>query len=185
MHIITGMVVAALLGRAGRTGAGIPRLTTGPLRTSHVLPGRVRFHAPMLAGAGRAVGEAAERLSELDGVSRVEVSAVTGSILVRYSEAELAPALLFAAVVRVLGLDAALARTPEPKLTRQLRDLGGSLNRAVYEETHGLLDLWSLVLIVLAVYGAAQVAAKGRLALPAGATFLWWSLNGLGRGRMD
>ena len=103
MHIITGMVVAALLGK-GKTPSLLPFLKTGPVRVDHSMPGRVRFRVPALGEGRSETALLREKLPTLDGVKGVEVSEETGSILVRFTEDRVKPELLFAAVVRLLGL---------------------------------------------------------------------------------
>ena len=119
------------------------------------------------------------------GVDSVEVNRATGSVLITYREGEVTPELLFAAVVRLLGLDEEVKRPPLPAITREIRGVMDSLNRAVYARTGGLLDLWSAMLILLAAVGIRKLATEGSRAIPAGGALLWWAANSLLGRRQD
>ena len=106
-------------------------------------------------------------------------------MLVVYREGEVQPELIFAAVVRLLGLDAELRSTPQPVVTRELRDILGSANRMVYDRTGGLIDLWSAALILLAAVGIKKVLVQGLRAFPAGLTLVWWGVASLLGGRQS
>jgi hypothetical protein len=185
MHTITGLAIAALARRLKRDKwlAGLPRYKTGPIRVAHAIPGRIRFLVPSLRGDDSAGLSWLERLRDLQGVSRVDVSSVTGSVLVIYRPAEVDPALLFGALARLLGLEGDVERTPAPVMLRELREFGKSLNLAVYDNTSGLVDLWSLLIIGFVVLGVKGVYQRGWASLPAGVTLLWWALNSASRGR--
>ena len=178
MHIITGMLIAGLLGKR-KLPTLLPMLRTGPVRTAHAMPGRVRFHVPLLQSDSSQSGVLSEKLPTLQGVESVDVNPTTGSVLVRYQEDEVRPELIFAATVRLLGLDEDLRRSPRPVLVKELRSLFDSLNRVVYDRTGGLLDFSSAVLIVLAAIGVRKLALEGAKAMPHGFTLLWWGLHKL------
>jgi hypothetical protein len=100
-------------------------------------------------------------------------------VLIVYRDGEVRPELLFAAVVRLMDLDAELKRTPPPIITRELREILGSVNRMVYDRTGGLVDLWSAGLILLAGIGIQRLFVQGMRAFPAGLTLVWWGLASL------
>jgi hypothetical protein len=182
MHIITGIIIAGVANslRSQKALAGLPRFRTGPLRVAHVLPGRLRLVAPGLRGAtGDELAWTAEMRS-LPGVHDVVASPVTGSIVVRYDAASVDPPLVFATVARFLGVEDELERTPVSRSAAELRDIGASVNQAVYDATGGLLDARTALLLGVAALGARQVATAGWV-LPPGLTLLWWALNGLSR----
>ena len=178
MHIITGMVVAALLGK-GKKPSLLPFLKTGPVRVDHSMPGRVRFRVPALAEARAGTALLRQKLPTLDGVREVEVHEETGSVLVRFSEDRVKPELLFAAIVRLLGLEGELEKPPKPVIVRELRSIVDSLNRVIYDRTGGLLDFYSVLLILLAGTGLSRVLTDGVRALPPGISMLWWGLHPL------
>lgn len=184
MHILTGLVLAGLLGKIkdGRRTL-LPMFRTGPVRTVHWLPGRVRFRVPSLVNDGRGAAVIQQKLPTIQGVRSVQLDSNTGSVLVVYREEDVRPELLFAAIVRLLGLDEEVRRTPEPVVTKELREILGSANRMVYDRTGGLIDLWSATLILLAAIGIGKLWVNGLRAFPAGLTLIWWGMTALLIGR--
>jgi heavy-metal-associated domain-containing protein len=178
MHIVTGMLIAGLLGK-GKKASLLPMLRHGPVNTEHALPGRVRFSVPSLKDDDSKAEFLQEKLCTLDGVQSVNVAPVTGSVLIGYREGVVQPELLYAAVVRLMGLDKELEKTPRPKLVKELRSVLDSLNRVVYDRTGGILDFSSSLLIVLAAVGVKKMFAEGAKAMPAGFTLLWWGAHHL------
>jgi hypothetical protein len=178
MHIITGMLLAGLFGQHKRKSL-LPLINTGPVRAEHMMPGRVRFRVPGLADDASGADVLREKLPTIEGVTEVAVNASSGSVLVRYREKMVQPELLFAAIVRLLGLDKELERPPRPVIVRELRDIMVSLNRVVYDRTGGLLDFSSTVWILLAALGLRSLLVEGGKAMPAGFTLLWWGAHRL------
>lgn len=178
MHIITGMLIAGLLGK-GKAASLLPMLQSGPVQTDHATPGRVRFRIPSLSGNSRDADLIREKLSTLRGVESVDVNPVTGSVLVLYREEQVRPDLLFAAIVRLLGLEDELVQTPSPTLVKELRSMLDSLNRVVYDRTGGLVDFSSALMIALVVAGTSKLFTDGKNAVPGGFTLLWWGLHQL------
>lgn len=178
MHIVTGMLIAGLLGRRKKASL-LPLLRHGPVRANHVLPGRIRFSVPRLAGDHSRARFVREKLATIEGVQSVDVSTVTGSLLIRYSEQCVQPELLYAATVRLMGLEKELEKPPRPKVVKELRSFLDSLNRVVYDKTGGLLNFTSALLILLAAVGTKKLLTEGAKAMPAGFTLLWWGAHHL------
>ena len=180
MHILTGFLLAGLLGKNKfRRRTLMPMFRTGPVQTAHFVPGRVRLRVPSLAENCAGAALVREKLPTIEGVQSVKLNPATGSVLIVYREDEVRPELLFAAVVRLMDLDAELKRTPPPIITRELREILGSVNRMVYDRTGGLVDLWSAGLILLAGIGIQRLFVQGMRAFPAGLTLVWWGLASL------
>lgn len=152
---------------------------TGPVQTAHWIPGRVRLRVPSLAANTAGTARLQEKLPTIQGVQSIKVDPATGSVLILYQENHVRPELLFAAVVRLMGLDSELKRTPEPVVSRELRELLGSVNRIVYDQSGGLIDLWSAGLILLTAVGIQKLLTQGTRAFPAGLTLVWWGLASL------
>jgi len=147
----------------------------GPIKTESNLPGRVRFRCAVLAGASDTGAFLAESLNKLPGVSSVEVNGVSGSALIHYDPERLSPEILFTAMLKLLHLEDEFLRTPQPFLAKEIRNVGSSLNRAVYDLTCGLTDLWTSLFILLAVLGFSKLKTDPTRALPGGITLLWWA----------
>ncbi|MDJ0766824.1 MAG: hypothetical protein QNJ97_27875 [Myxococcota bacterium] len=184
MHIITGLLLAGLFGksRQGEPGDHLPRFRTGPIRVAHALPGRIRFLVPSLKRAPEEHLSALSPLEKINGIGQVRTCPISGSILVEYQKDLLDPVLIFGAVARLLGLDAELEKTPQPALTRELRSVESSLNRAVFDKTLGTLDLRSATALALLIAGGMKVFRDGWASFPAGFTLLWWGLHALPKG---
>ena len=178
MHIVTGMLIAGLLGK-GKKANLLSFLRHGPVRVSHTLPGRVRFSVPTLKEESSKGTFLEEKLSTVDGVKSVEVGPLTGSVLIQYRENIVQPELLYAAIVRLMGLEKELEKVPQPKVVKELRSFMDSLNRVVYDRTGGLLNFTSALLILLAGFGIRKIASDGSKAMPAGFTLLWWGVHHL------
>lgn len=186
MHIISGLIIAALARRA--TGGGqqsdspISVFRTGPLQTLHLLPGRVRLLAPALVGDAETAARLHRTLAELDGIDNCRIDVRTGSILIRHDSEKVSAETLFGATARLIGVEDDLDEVPEPVVVRELRELGGSLNRVVHEKSGGMVDMWSGLMILLALLGIRKLLVEGRLSLPTGFTLLWWATHGMFHG---
>jgi len=178
MHILTGMLIAGIFGRK-RGKSLLPMLRTGPVQTVHLLPGRVRFRVPSLVDAPSRAETLKVRLGTLDGVDDVDVSHASGSVLIQYQEKVVRPELLFAAIVRLLGLEKEMEHTPRPKAVKELRAVFDSLNRVVYDQTRGILDFSSGLLILMAAVGVNKILREGSAAMPSGFALLWWGAHQL------
>lgn len=188
MHIITGLLVAKLLkarmgeGRERGECAGFdsPLLNTPQvISMKHHLPGRVRFSVPSLVKAHENAEMLGAELLKLRGVEDVEISAVSGSVLISYDCESLNEELLAAVLVRLQGLESNFSGDLESSLSRELRAWARSLNFAVYQKTGGVLDLRTALFLTLAVMGVKRMLADRALGFPAGFTMLWWASMGL------
>ena len=191
MHILTGMLLAGLLGRKNKgpkhnqASALTSPLLRAPsvLSVTHALPGRTRFRVPVLVGKAEAAGKLQEALSGIEGVSLAEASPVSGSVLIEHDADRIAPDVLAAALIRLCGLEEQITGDMEASIGRELREFSRATNRAVYEKTGGLLDMKTALFLLLAGLGAQKLIQQRSLALPAGFTLLWWAGNGLLRGK--
>jgi hypothetical protein len=160
-------------------------LRTGPVQTVHYIPGRIRLRVPSLAGNAAGAALLTEKLPVIQGVQSVKLNPATGSVLIVYRDDEVRGELLFAAVVRLMNLEAELKQAPQPAVTREMREILGHVNRMVYDRTGGLIDLWSAGLILLAAVGIQRLLTEGTRAFPAGLTLVWWGLASLLGGRQS
>jgi hypothetical protein len=152
----------------------------------HALDRRVRLRAPALSNRRDACVEVAEQLAREPGCDVVTVNPRTGSVLVESADAR---------------LDAEALRRRVNALLRQVRDEGGSplteglperhpgptrvaravahafsgINADLREALDGRADLGTLLPVVFAVAGLAEVAVTGKLPVPAWFNLLWWS----------
>jgi hypothetical protein len=152
------------------------------------LPRRVRFLVPRLAWHREACERVARALSRERGVSRVTARPATGSVIVEADEGTLDAATLQARLVE-------LARDENDEQGRPLADLGphdypgptrvaravvsavSSINGDVRSTLDERADLGTLLPVVFAVAGLAEVGVTGEMPVPSWFNLLWWSLR--------
>ncbi|MCG8634720.1 MAG: hypothetical protein MI863_12885 [Desulfobacterales bacterium] len=183
MHIISGFIVAMVAGRLKKDKglSGLPHLKTGPVRVGHALPGRIRVMVPDLKGAGPGEVTRLEKLGSLPGVTSAQANPVSGSVVIRYDHKSVTPSLILMALSRILGKEEEVINAATPKLMAGLRQFGTGLNRAVYEEAHGLVDLNTLLALALLAAGGAKLWQERTSGMPPGAVLLWWGLSIINR----
>ena len=185
MHLITGFILAGLLGKK-RDQKRSPLLRiTGPIRTSHVLPGRVRFYIPSLKNDEHNTELVEKQLTKIDGVDSVQVNQISGSVLIIFDKEKLEAELFCAALIRILDLEKELEKMPKPILPKELQEIGNSLNRAVFEKTGGIIDLWTAIPILLIIFGFRKILTDRTTMWPTGITMLWWAYNSLFRNKSE
>lgn len=182
MHLITGLALSFLasrrLGHKASTGAASPLLRLrSPVETVHVIPGRVRFRVPAIVSSTDNAQLVVDTLGKLEAVEHVEASSITGSVLIRYRAGDLSPELLFAALVRILGLEKELEKAPQAAVVREAQDVGRCVNRSLYDKTGGIMDLRGALLVLLLFVGVRKILLERGRALPPGATLLWWAAS--------
>lgn len=73
----------------------------------------------------------------------METNYITGTLLVNYGD-EIEPTLIVGILIKLLGLEDQVQNQPDSTITREFRTVQESVNLAIDEKTHGLLDLRSL-----------------------------------------
>ena len=184
MHLMTGVIIAALAGKAKQNKVlqGLPMFKTGPIRIAHALPGRIRFIIPTLRENHEAMKPGIELLEKSNGIDSVKYSTISGSLTVRFDQEMVPPALLFSIIARLFGLEHELDKPVTSEIIKEVKELGGSLNRMVYDETHGLVDLRTIAIGGLIVLGSRKLLLEKSATLPTGLTLLWWAFNLLSKG---
>jgi hypothetical protein len=172
MHLITAAVLSALLGRKRGVGHNSLPSFAGVMETTHVLPGRLRLRAPVLIGQHKAADQLQKTLARLDGIRNVQVSSVSGSLLIQFVPDQVKPDMLMGAAIRLLGLEKEIQRPPRSYIGEGIRQAGDSLNLAIHQQTGGVIDLWTGVALLLLAMGVRHVAA-GNPQL--GWQRLWWA----------
>ena len=172
MHIVTGLLLAGLFGKAkhGRPGMGLPLNRTGPIRVAHALPGRIRFLVPSLKGAPEERLLRLSPLNTINGIKQVHTNPITWNVIVEYQQEQLEPVLIFGAVARLLGLEEEMEKMPAPAVTQELRMVEKSLNYAVLDKTRGAIDLRSAAALALLFAGSFKVIRDGWASFPGGFT---------------
>lgn len=183
MHMVVGLFLASLLRKKTRMRAGLPSIR-GKLETVHALPGRLRFISPMLVGLQeRAQQKIGAEIQKIDGIRRVDMNAHTGSLLIVYDPAAVEPFIVHGIVVRVLGLENDLAKSPDGLLTREMDLIGRALNQQIYQSSGGLMDLRSSLMISVLILALYRIVIQGDRTLPGGVNLLWWTYVMAGKGK--
>ena len=175
MHLITGLILTALLRNKGKTKMRRPPSVVGAIETVHALDGRVRFRIPSLKRTETARRLVAERLARADGIESVEVGTHTGSVLVHYRPDKVSADLLFSALARMLGLEDEIDRPRQSLVGREITDIGHSINRAVHQRTGGIIDLWTALPLVFVALGIRRLLTGGLSGSQTGFAWFWWA----------
>jgi hypothetical protein len=179
MHIITGMLISLLFSE-NKKNKNHPLLDLRwPIITQHLLPGRVRFRIPLLVGQPKLMTGTKEQMGKIEGVLLIEADPRTGSVLVKFDDEKLQPELLYSALIRLLGLEKELERTPTPKIVNEISQLGKGINKAIYSQTNGLIDLKTTLPLVLGIVGIYRLITERPISMPASLTMVWWGFNAL------
>src|SRR5271157_2107595 len=178
-----GCASGGILGRmtdllGGRAGSSLLSFA-GPIVTLSNLPGRVRFRSQVVVSNETVKATLSDTLPRIQGVRSVEVNVTSGSVLIRYNPETITPDVLFVALLKLLDLEEAFLNPPPPLLARELRDVGQSVNRAVYDLTGGLADLKTLLMVGFFAVGAYKLRQQGFASIPSPVALLWWAYIGL------
>lgn len=179
MHLVTGVIIAALAGKAKQNKVlqGLPMFKTGPIRIAHALPGRIRFIIPTLRENHETMKPGMELLEKSKGIDSVNYNPISGSLTVRFNQELVPPSLLFSIIARLFELEHELDKPVTSEIVRQTKELGGSLNKMVYDETHGMVDLRTIAIGALILLGSRKLLLEKSATLPTGLTLLWWAFN--------
>ena len=170
-----------------RTGRQVPSLVC-----VSAVPGRRRYRAFALIGNPEAADILQNGLQQVKGVTSVSVNPVVGSILLRaenddiFRRVEVFLENRFFFCRRTDAADVCTAapcdpgRQPSSEYKHTLQEVMSTMSAYVYERTHHLFDLRSLVSFILIVRGIRRMVTLGEM--PSGPQMLWWAVAIL-RGR--
>jgi hypothetical protein len=87
--MVIGFVLASLLKRKGIRTNTLPSIF-GKFEVVHAIPGRIRYFAPLLEDIDKSLLNRIEgKLSEIDGINSVHVNPISGSIILKYDDANI------------------------------------------------------------------------------------------------
>ncbi len=175
MHMVAGFILAALFRKKARVQPRLPSIQ-GKLELVHTLPGRLRLAAPLLLQTpANTRSKMRAQLVKIEGIDAVDIEARTGSLLIRYDEARIQGLVVHGIVIKMLGLEQELEKTPQGRLTRELNLVGRAVNQQIYEASGGLLDLTSSLMAGVLALALYQLLIRRDRALPGGVSLLWWT----------
>jgi hypothetical protein len=154
----------------------------------HALPRRVRLSAPPLAGQRAAAERVARALADDPSVFRVTVRPATGSVILESEEGVLSADDLAARLRALVMAERDEQGRPLPELgpddhpgpTRVARALVhavAGINADVREALDQRADLGTILPVVFAAMGVAEVGVTGKMPVPTWFNLLWWSLR--------
>jgi hypothetical protein len=152
----------------------------GGVELRHAIAGRVRLRIAALKGQPALARDVQKQLSALKVVRRVEVSPVTGSVLVIYDPADEA-ALMELGRMMIPGLDldgmpAPPDGAPAPSAADAIADTFRQLNAKIGSAT-GTADLKVLLPASLFLFGIARLVAAKKVPGPTWYDLLWFSFG--------
>ena len=80
MHLITGAIIAALLGNKKERTSPLLNIR-GPINTTHLLPGRVRFNIPSLKQNDIQIAKLREQLPQIEGITSVQANEIRSPVV--------------------------------------------------------------------------------------------------------
>ena len=143
----------------------------------------VRLFVPSLAGGMEQALQVREQLLGTGVVHRVELEPRTGSMLVCYDERKVEAAVIEGAVIKLLGLDAAINGKQKSRMENGLHTILDAVDRGVMGATNGLMDGKMLAGTALSVLAIKEWRLAG-LAVPGAMTLLWWAARLFGGDRL-
>lgn len=158
------------------------------VRIEHALPHRVRLLAKVLAGHPEACERVARTLAASGPFARVTVRPLTGSILVEDDRTTLDAAALLERLREpveterdeqgrfLVSLD--LQEHPGPtRVARAVVHAMSAINADVGERLEHRADLATLLPVLFAAAGVAELGATGKMPVPNWYNLLWWSMR--------
>lgn len=185
-----GLTAAAVLGVLALSAPKEPQHNLmklpsfkGILEVQASIPGRMRLFVPSLAGVMEQALQVREQLLGTGVVHRVELEPRTGSMLVCYDERKVEAAVIEGAVIKLLGLDAAINGKQKSRMENGLHTILDAVDRGVMGATNGLMDGKMLAGTALSVLAIKEWRLAG-LAVPGAMTLLWWAARLFGGDRL-
>jgi hypothetical protein len=164
----------------GSSSRGLRPSDLSDIELRHAIPGRVRLRIPGIKGQPALAREVQQQLSGLKVVRRVEVSPITGSVLVIYDPAD-TPAMAELGRMMIPGLDLDGMSAPDlgaeaPPSADAIADSFRQLNQKVAAAT-GSTDLKVLLPASLFLCGILRLVAARKVPSPTWYDFLWFSFG--------
>lgn len=155
---------------------------------AQALPRRVRLVIPRLAWHRDACERVARAIAQDRGVSRVTVRPATGSVIAEGDDAALDPGALQARITELvrderddqgrLISDLRPHDFPGPtRIARAVVSAASSINGDVRAALDDRADLGTLLPVIFAMAGLAEVGVDREMPVPSWFNLLWWSLR--------
>lgn len=152
------------------------------LRIEQNIKGRLRAYCDRLKD--KSVGDSLKiQLARIDGINKVTINSLTGSILIIYDSKKIDNNLLVPALMKLLGIDLEADEEQKSIIMNEMQLVNKSVNNALLNSTKGVIDLDTLIPIGFLGLAIKEIINTGTLGTPAPLTLLNWSYLGLTRRR--
>ncbi|WP_300344600.1 HMA2 domain-containing protein [Fusobacterium sp.] len=152
----------------------------GILEVKHRLPGRVRLQIDSLRGNEEVSKYLEEKLKSVNGIEKISVNSLVGSVLVKYDEKIIEPMFLIGIILNILGLEDKVFEKKSGTLHSVMKETVDMLDLTIYNKTKGILDLKTVIALFFMGYGFKKV--RQNPIMPNGVNLLWWGYNLIIRG---
>jgi hypothetical protein len=150
----------------------------------HALPGRLRFNSQLLLDLQeKTCKKICEQIKRIEGIESVDINSLTGSLLIVYSTSTIQPFVVHGIVVKVLGLEDELEKSPSGWIAREMDLIGRSLNQQIYQSSGGFLDMRSSLMLGILILALYRIVIQGDRTLPGGINLLWWTYVMMQKGK--
>lgn len=178
MHILTGLLITKLLtGKLKEKGF---KGFIGVIEIAHSTSGRVRFLIPTLKNEPEKCRQLNKQLEKASAFKTVSSNPVTGSLVIGFDPEKIEIQTITGAIIKILGLEEAIERTPKSFMSKELKNIFSSLNTGVYEYSNGIMDLNSLLTTSFLTLGLYSVF-RNRSVVPSGLSLLYWAILNMQR----
>ena len=187
MTTTTGLVIAAgalLLSSVNHNEHNKMRLPSfhGICMVRASMPGRLRLEVPAIAANPELASQTIHQLLSTGALKSAVCNEKLGTLLLCYDESKVQAAILEGAVIRLMGLDAAIRRRPMSRFESGLNTLYDAVNQGILDLTGNVLDLRMTAGCALTAAAIRKAVCGSGLGLPGAATLIWWASSVFGRG---
>jgi hypothetical protein len=142
---------------------------------SHAIAGRLRVKIPSRKGNSRYFDDIFTQMSAYEGISRVVVNALTGSVLVIHT-LDSRKIAAYAERHNLFRLEDVKPIEKQTYISRKVSETFRDVNSRVIASTKGFANVPDLVLLTLVGLSVIQIS-RGNFTAPAWYTALWYALN--------
>lgn len=152
---------------------------SGTLEIKHSIPGRIRFFAPSLIQSTNGKVLLEERMQAIEGIEKLDVNIISGSIVVLYQEEKIEKILILGIIIKLLGLENKIQSKEVPILRKEIRKWNEALSYSLYEKTRGFLDIKATLSLVFIFYGIKGLFFSPEIAKANPYSLLYWAYRSL------
>lgn len=149
------------------------------IEVKHFLPGRIRMYTPKLVNNQKDKKHLINQLLGIDGIDKIEINTITGSLLILYDINKVECSILYSAIIRLLDLEQYIDRNEKPLILREIHEISKALNRGMYEKTNGIIDIKTLISLSLVFIALKEYYSNSNINKPGVYTLLWWAYSSL------